>query len=124
MSLARLEDRAVVIAVGGGDKAPANPGLQVVFAHQAADLLVIDDKALVAQRGADAAIAVEAEVVADRKYRFHDRGVVGRSCRAVVEGRARHAHQPAALRDADATGPVMSDVVPFFGRAGGFNAPL
>ena len=41
------EDRAIVIAVGGGDEPPATPRLQVVRAHQPADLLAVDDDPLV-----------------------------------------------------------------------------
>ena len=36
-------DRLVMVAVGGGDIAPAPARLKVVLAHQPADFLVIDD---------------------------------------------------------------------------------
>jgi hypothetical protein len=37
------EDRTVVIAVCRADETPVTPGLQVVLAHEAADLLGVDD---------------------------------------------------------------------------------
>ena len=43
------EDRPVMVAVGGGDKAPAAPAAEGVLAHQPAHLLVIDDQAPMAQ---------------------------------------------------------------------------
>jgi hypothetical protein len=59
-------ESAIVIAVGGGDEPAPPPRLQVVRAHQPADLLAVDDDPLVAQRGADTTIAVGFELVADR----------------------------------------------------------
>ena len=44
----RLTDRTIVIAVGRGDETPATFGLQVVLAHQTADLLTVDDDPLIA----------------------------------------------------------------------------
>ena len=55
-----------MIAVGRGDEAPATPRLQVVLTHQPAHLLGVHDDALMAQLGADAAIAVGFELVGDR----------------------------------------------------------
>jgi hypothetical protein len=54
-----------------------NRRLQVVCAHQPADLLAVDDDPLVAQRGADATIAVAFELVADRAHAGDDFGLVG-----------------------------------------------
>jgi hypothetical protein len=62
------EDRAVVITVGRRDEPPATPRLQVVRAHQPADLLAVDDDTLVAECGANAAVAVGLEFVADRDH--------------------------------------------------------
>ena len=42
------EDRTIVIAVGRGDETPATLGLQIVLAHQTADLLTVDDDPLMA----------------------------------------------------------------------------
>lgn len=53
-----------MIAVGGGDEAAPGPRLQIVFAHQSPDLLVVHDHALLAQRYGDAAIPVSLELVA------------------------------------------------------------
>ena len=72
------EDRAVMIAVGGGNEAPPDPRLQIMLPHQAADLLMVHDNALLAQGCADTAVAVELELVADREHGFHNCGVVGR----------------------------------------------
>ena len=47
--LAVCEDRTVVIAVCRADETPVTPGLQVVLAHEAADLLGVDDDAAMAQ---------------------------------------------------------------------------
>ena len=55
------EDRPVVVAVGGAGEAPSSPWVEVVLAHQPADLLGIDDMAAVAELGADAAVAVALE---------------------------------------------------------------
>ena len=71
------EDRLVMIAVGGGDEAPAALRLQAMLAHQPADLLGVDDDALMAQLGADPPIAIALELVADRRDPRDDRGVVG-----------------------------------------------
>ena len=113
-----------MIAVGRGNEAPPHPRLQIMLAHQAPDLLVVHDKALLTQRRADAAIAVELELVADREHRLDDRGVVGRLLRTVVVGRARDPHQPASFGDGDAAGPVMTDVVPLLGRGAFLRAPF
>jgi hypothetical protein len=103
-----------VVAVGSGDEAPANPRLQTVLAHQASDLLVVHDEALLTQGRADAAVAVELECLSDREHRLNDSGVVGRPLRLVIIGRARHSHQPASFADGEATGPMaLQSGVPF-----------
>ena len=61
------KDRLIMVAVRRRDIAAATPGLKVVFAHQAADLLVIDDQPALPQRGADASPAIGFELVADRR---------------------------------------------------------
>jgi len=59
-----------------------------VLAHQPADLLGIHDKAAVAEFGADAAVAVELELISDRAD-FSDELRVGRLLRGPgVEGGA------------------------------------
>ena len=118
------EDRPVMIAVSGGDEALAAPGLQVVFAHQTADLLAVDDDALVAQRGTDTAIAVGFELLTDRLDAGDDLGLVGRGHRRVVIGRAWQAHQSASLGDGETIGPAITDVVALLGRGALFRAPF
>jgi hypothetical protein len=49
------EDRPVVVAVGGAGETPSSPRVEVVLAHQPADLLGVDDMAAVAELGADPA---------------------------------------------------------------------
>src|SRR5690606_31040740 len=111
-------------AVGRGDEATPDLRLQPVFAHQAADLLMVYDEALLPKRRANTAVAVELEVVTDRKHGFHDRGVVGMPVGQVVVGRARQTHQPASLGDGEAAGPVTTDILPLFGGCALFRAPF
>src|SRR5690606_38546491 len=118
------EDRTVVIAVGGDDEAAPGPRLQIVFAHQSPDLLVVHDYALLAQRGADAAIPVSLELVANREHCLDNRSIVDRPLRPIIVGRARHPHQPASCRDGDAAGPVTTAVVPLLGGGALFRAPF
>jgi len=118
------ENRAIVIAVGGGDEPPATPRLQVVRAHEPAHPLAVDDDPLVAQRGADATIAVAFELVADRAHARDDFSLVGRCGRHVVERGARQAHQPASLGDGETPGPVITDVAALLVRAALADAPL
>jgi hypothetical protein len=54
-----------VVAVGGAGEAPFSPWVEVVFAHQPAGLLGIDDMAAMPQVGSDAAVAVAPEDVGD-----------------------------------------------------------
>ncbi len=84
------EDRAVVIAVGRGDEPSPDLRMQIVFAHEAANLLVVHDNTLLPQGRTDAAVAVE--LVADREHRFDDRGVVGRPFWAVIISGTRDSH--------------------------------
>jgi hypothetical protein len=53
-----------VVAVGRGNK-PLALGLQVVLAHQTADLLGADDHAAMAQLGIHPPIAIALEFIAD-----------------------------------------------------------
>lgn len=95
-----------------------------MLAHETADLLVIDDHALLPEGGLDPAPAVVFELVADRSHRCDDGGVVGRTDRFVVESGAGHSHQPASLGNADAAGPTIADVVSLLGRGRGRRAPF
>src|SRR4051812_41388015 len=110
------EDRLVMVAVGGCDEASAVPRLKLVLAHQAADLLAVDDDALVAERGADAAIAVALELVADGCHAADELRVVDPLDGRVVEGGARQAHQLAPSPDRETSGPATTDVGAPFGR--------
>src|SRR5499427_9899978 len=97
-------------AVGRGHKPPPALGLQVVLAHEAADLLGIDDYVSMAQLGANAAIAIDLELVANRHHGRNDLGVIGSARRRVIVGGARQTHQTASFGDGEAMGPVMTDV--------------
>ncbi len=109
------EDRPVVAAVGRAGEAPSSPWVEVVLAHQPADLLGIDDMAAMAELGADAAVAVALENVGDGAYLRNDL-VVGQPClwRGVVGG-AWHTHQRAPPLDGEAAGPHVTDVGAFLG---------
>ncbi len=72
------EDRTVVVAIGRGNEPLAALGLQVVLAHETADLFGIDDYAAMAQLGTHPPIAIGFEFIADR---YH-----GRDQRSVVSG--------------------------------------
>src|SRR5271169_4984462 len=109
-------DRAVVIAVGRGHVATPALGLQVMFAHQSAELLMIDDDALMAKLGADSPIAVSLELVADRLHATDDFAIIERGGRRVVEGGSRQTHQPTSLRNGETIGPTMTDVSSLLGR--------
>ncbi|TFW51367.1 hypothetical protein CT676_43415 [Bradyrhizobium sp. MOS001] len=75
-----------------------------MLTHQAADLLVINDQALLAKRSLDATPAIVLELVADSGDRLNDRGIIGRLLRAVILSRARNPHQPTSFRDGEASG--------------------
>src|SRR3546814_11755590 len=85
---------------------------------------MVDDDALVPERGPHAAVSVGLEGVADGGHGRNDPGVIDRQLRHVVIGRARHAHQPASLGDGHAAGPVMTDVGPLLGGAAFPAAPF
>src|SRR5271163_1047685 len=116
-------DRAVVIAVGRGHVATPALGLQVIFAHQSAELFMVDDDALMAKLGADSPIAVSLELVADRLHATDDLGIIERRGRHIVEGGSGQTHQPASLRDGETIGPAMTDVISLLGRATLVSAP-
>lgn len=118
------EDRAVMVTVCRGEETSPDLRLQLVFVHEATNLLVVHDKTLLPKRRTDAAVAVELEPVADRERRFDNGGVVGPPFRAVIIGGARDSDQPVSFRDGDAAGPVMTDIVPFFSRGALFRAPF
>ena len=69
-------DRLIMIAVGRRDVTAPPAWLKVVLAHQASDLLVVDDHATMPQLGANASPAIEFELVADRRDRLDDRRIV------------------------------------------------
>src|SRR6516164_9426052 len=117
-------NRLVMVAVGRGDIAPPPARLKVVLTHQPADLLVIDDHSSMAQLGANASPAVGFKLLADRRDRLNDGGVVLRGSRFAVEGRPGDPHQPASFCDAEARGPATTDVVTLFGRGALFRAPF
>src|SRR5690606_13724495 len=98
--------------------------LETMLSHQAKDLLMVDDEALLTERGSNTAPAVMLELIADRSDRLDDGGIIGRMRRFVVEGGARQAHQPASLCDADAVGPAMADMVSLRCRGPGRRAPF
>ena len=64
-----------MVAVGGHDEAALAARSEVVLAHQAADLLGVDDIAAVAQLGVDPAVAIGFELIADRLHLCDDLGV-------------------------------------------------
>ena len=57
----------IVVAVVCGHKPPTALGLQVVLAHQAADLLRIDDHPSMTELSANPAIAIGLKLTADRR---------------------------------------------------------
>ena len=59
------EDRLIVIAVRRRYEAAADFGLKIVLAHQPANLLVVDDQALLTKGGSDATPPVVFELIAD-----------------------------------------------------------
>ena len=54
-----------MVTVGRDDTAPTPFGLQVVLPHQAAELLVVNHYALMAQRSSHATVSVAFKLVAD-----------------------------------------------------------
>jgi hypothetical protein len=69
------EDRTTVIAVGHRDVAAPDARLQVVLAHETADLLVVHHQPLLTQRRLDAPPAVGFERVADRSHGLDESGI-------------------------------------------------
>jgi hypothetical protein len=65
-----------VVAVHGGDETPLARGLQVVLAHEPRDFLGVDDDTALAQLGANPAIAVGLEFIADCLHGRDDLGVM------------------------------------------------
>ena len=82
------EDRMVVVAVCRRHISPTHAWLEIVLAHEALDLLVIDHEALLAKGGLHASPTVAFERVADRAHRLDDGCVVERHGRRVIVGRA------------------------------------
>src|SRR6476659_5062863 len=95
-----------------------------MLTHQAADLLVINDQALLAKRSLDATPAIVLELVADSGDRLNDRSIIGRLLRAVIVSRARNPHQPTSFRDGEAAGPVIADVGSLLLRGRACRAPF
>jgi hypothetical protein len=113
------KDRLVVVAIRRCREAASHSGLEVMLAHEAANLLVIDNQALLPEGGLDPAPAVVFELVADPSHRRDDGCVVGRTDRFVVEGGTSHSHQLASLGNANVVGPTIADVVSLLGRGRG-----
>ena len=113
-----------MVAVGRGHKPPTALRLQVVLAHQATNLLGIDDHPSVTELSANPAIAIGLKLIADRRDIGDDRSIVSLHRRCVVIGRARQAHQAASFGDGDAVGPVKTDVLALLGRGTLFSAPF
>src|SRR5512134_587546 len=113
-----------MIAVGGRDEPPPPLRLQVMLAHDAADLLGVDDDPLMPQLGADPPITVTFELLADRRDPRDDLGVVGLDGWGVVESGAWQTHQTASFADGEATGPVITDVVALLARSAFLDAPF
>ena len=85
---------------------------------------MVDDHPSMPQLGAHASPPIGFELVADRRDRLDDRGVVVGHNRLFVKGGAGDPHQPASFCDAEAGGPTMTDIVAFLGRGALFTAPL
>ena len=111
------DHRLSVGAVRSGDEAPATRGLQVVFSHQPPRLLAVDHDPLVAERRADATVAVGFELVAKSPDPGDDLGVVRRDARRVVVGGTRQAHRLTSPGDGHAEGPASANVGPLSGGA-------
>src|SRR5512147_1982357 len=118
------KDRLVMIAVGGHDEPSAALRLQVMLAHDAADLFGVDDDPLMPQLGADPPIAVAFELLADRRDPRDDLGVVGLLCRGIVEGGAWQTHQTASVADGETSGPLITDVLALLCRGAFLDAPF
>ena len=67
-----------MVAVSRGYEPLAALGLQVVLAHETADFFGIDHYAAMTQLGANPAIAIGFELIADRDHGRDQRGVVDR----------------------------------------------
>jgi hypothetical protein len=63
-----------MVTVGRGHKAAPVFRLQIVLAHETADLLVVCHDALLPQGGPDTAPSIGFELVADRGDRLDERG--------------------------------------------------
>src|SRR5882724_7086547 len=118
------EDRAVMVTVGGGHEATPVLRLQTVLAHEAADLLVVRDDALLPQGGLDTAPSIGFELVAGRSDRLDERSIIDRPRRSIVIGRACDPHQPASFGDGQTGGPAITDVGALLGRGALRNAPF
>ena len=113
-----------MIAVRRDHVSSAPLWLQVVLAHETAQLLPVHDETLVAQRRPDPPIAVAFELVTDRADGADELVLTERNGGLVVEGRAREAHQLAPSLDGDGVGPVTTEVVALLGRGACFKAPF
>src|SRR5436190_4516418 len=77
-----------------------------------------------AQLGANPAIAIDLELVANRHHGRNDLAVLGFARRRVIVGGARQTHQTASFGNGEAMGPVMTDVFTLLGRGALRNAPF
>ena len=93
-------DRSVVLAVGGAGEAPSSPWVEVVLAHQPADLLGFDDMAAMAELGADAAVTVALEGLGDPPELRDDLRVrwLDLTCAIRRSIRATTSKRPASIR--------------------------
>src|SRR5215213_3609003 len=118
------KDRIVVIAVGRRNITPTPSWLEVMLAHEPANLLAVDHDALVTKRGGHATIAISLKLITDRFDICGDRRLVSRDGAFVIIRRSCEAHQLASFGDRDAVGPVTTEVVALLSRAPPFNAPF
>ena len=81
-----------------------------MFAHQAFDLLVVDDPAAMPERRLHAPPAIGFELALDRVHGLDQGGVVGRALGFSVVSRSRDPHQSTSFGDGEACGPVMTDM--------------
>lgn len=59
-------DRSVMVAVGGAGETPPFARIEIMFAHQTAHFLAVDEVATMAKLGPDASVAGAFEDIGDR----------------------------------------------------------
>src|ERR1700712_1377810 len=113
-----------MIAVGRDHVASPPLWLQIVLAHQAAQLFPVHNHALVTQRRTDPTVAIALELVADRADPGQNALSIQRGCRDVVKSRPRQPHQLAPPGHGKAAGPVTTEVLALLGRGKCLKAPF